>query len=494
MYAYINTNKIALEPITRIINMIHNNIVKSIFWFRRDLRLADNPGFSEAVKNGLVLPIFILDPHALTTMGQSSRWWLHNSLQKLNQSLNNSLRIYQGNPEDILVLLAQKYSITKIYWNTCYEPAELAKDVMIKKHLAEIGIAYETFCAQLLWEPSTIVKGDKTPYKVFTFFYRNGCLGSKPPRRPLATPNHIQYLENIPHGSTIEELNLITDSALDKRLQKIWKVGEQAAQTRLQNFLNDGFTGYKEGRNYPARKNVSRLSPHLHFGEISPNQAWYAALEKKGYMQLDPDLDTFLNELGWREFSYNLLYNFPNLPHKNFQPKFDNFPWHTNAKFLQAWQQGQTGYPIVDAGMRELAQTGYMHNRVRMVVASFLIKNLLLHWHHGRDWFWEHLVDADLASNSASWQWVAGSGADAAPYFRIFNPITQGEKFDSDGDYTRHFVPELQSVPDKFLFEPWKAPQIILFNAGVILGENYPMPIVSVEDSRKKALEAYKSL
>ena len=467
---------------------------KSIFWFRQDLRLSDNPGLVQAAQNGSVLPIFILDSKFLANMGSSSRWWLHHSLQKLNESLDGSLHIYTGNAQDVLTTLAHKNEITTVYWSRSYEPDELAKDSIITKKLTEAGLTCASYCSSLLWEPSEIVKGDKTPYKVFTYFYRNGCLSAKMPRKPLSAPRTIDFITSKNKGISVDDLNLIVDALLDERLQKIWKVGEKAAQHKLKDFLEKRLTGYKENRNFPAIQGTSRLSPHLHFGEISPNQAWYGALEQKEYRQADPDLDTFLSELGWREFSYNLLYNFPNLPDKNFQTKFDNFPWHTNTKLLHAWQQGKTGYPIVDAGMRELAQTGYMHNRVRMIVASFLIKNLLLDWRHGRDWFWEHLVDADLASNSASWQWVAGSGADAAPYFRIFNPITQGEKFDKEGEYTRHFVPELQRVPDKFLFEPWKAPQIILFNAGVILGENYPMPIVSVEDSRKIALAAFKTL
>lgn len=467
---------------------------KSIFWFRNDLRLSDNPGFSQAASNGSVLAIFILEPHAIANMGSSSRWWLHHSLQKLNESLNGALQFYQGDAENILASLAHKNEITTVYASRSYEPYELAKDIIVKKKLTEIGVTYTTYCSHLLWEPSEIVKGDKTPYKVFTYFYKNGCLSAKMPRKPIPAPKNVDFITSSDTRIDINKLNLISDSSLDERLQKIWHVGEKAAQSQLKDFLAHRLTGYKENRNFPSIKGTSRLSPHLHFGEISPNQAWYGALEQKEYRQLDPDLDTFLTELGWREFSYNLLYNFPNLPNKNFQAKFDNFPWHNNIKLLHAWQQGKTGYPIVDAGMHELAQTGYMHNRVRMVVASFLIKNLLLDWRHGRDWFWEHLVDADLASNSASWQWVAGSGADAAPYFRIFNPITQGEKFDKEGEYTRHFVPELKLVPDKFLFEPWKAPQIILFNSGVILGENYPLPIVSIEDSRKIALTAFKTL
>jgi deoxyribodipyrimidine photo-lyase len=277
-------------------------------------------------------------------------------------------------------------------------------------------------------------------------------------------------------------------------MKSCWEVGEHAAQSRLIEFLEDGLQGYEEKRNYPFKKNVSRLSPHLHFGEISPNQAWYGGQNQGLSHGWTKDSDCFLRELGWREFSHSLLYHFSDLPNKNFQQKFDHFSWVNNPLYLKAWQTGQTGYPIVDAGMRELWQTGYMHNRVRMIVGSFLVKNLLQHWHFGRDWFWDCLVDADLANNSSGWQWIAGSGADASPYFRIFNPVTQGEKFDPDGKYTRSFVPELNELPNKYLFKPWEAPETVLKSAGIVLGETYPNPIVDLTVSRNKALEAYKRL
>ena len=270
-----------------------------------------------------------------------------------------------------------------------------------------------------------------------------------------------------------------------------WQIGEAAAVTRLYDFVDGGLNGYKDGRNFPARPHTSRLSPHLHWGEISPNMAWYAAIEKRDQAGFDNDIDVFLSELGWREFSHSLLYHFPHLPRQNLQSKFDSFPWQSDDNNLRAWQQGKTGYPIVDAGMRELWETGYMHNRVRMIVGSFLVKNLLLHWHHGEAWFWDCLVDADLANNSAGWQWIAGCGADAAPYFRVFNPITQGTKFDADGSYTRRFVPELAALPNKYLFSPWDAPALELQAAGITLGNEYPKPVVDVKQSREAALAAF---
>ena len=277
-------------------------------------------------------------------------------------------------------------------------------------------------------------------------------------------------------------------------MEELWEPGEAGAQKKLYDFLDDGLLGYKEGRNFPSKKNVSQLSPHIHHGEVSPNQVWYAAKQKEDETGIEKDLAHFLSELGWREFSYNLLYHFPSLPRENLQKKFDNFPWQKNEVFSEKWKKGFTGYPIVDAGMRELWQTGYMHNRVRMIVGSFLVKNLLLHWHEGEEWFWDCLIDADLASNSASWQWVAGSGADAAPYFRIFNPISQGIKFDPEGEYTKKFLPELKDLPIKYLYSPWEAPTAVLEQANVRLGENYPQPIVDLKESREKALSAFDQI
>jgi deoxyribodipyrimidine photo-lyase len=456
---------------------------KTIFWFRQDLRLSDNPGLFEAAKTGALIPVYILDDAAAGEfkMGGASRWWLHHSLEALNASLDGKLNIYAGDSREILAKLVAQHDVRAIYWNRCYEPWRIRDDSKIKKEFQNIEC--KSFNGSLLWEPFDILKNDGTPYKVFTPFYKKGCLGAEAPRKPLSSPE-LKLCDTVHR----EDLGLLPHIKWDEKMH--WEIGEEAAQKRLNTFISKGLGGYKEGRNYPSWDNVSRLSPHLHFGEISPNQVWYGA---QNHME-GPDLDHFLSELGWREFSYSLLYHFPHLPRKNFQEKFDRFPWEDNPAFLKAWQKGQTGYPIVDAGMRELWQTGYMHNRVRMIVGSFLVKNLLLHWHHGEDWFWDCLVDADLASNSASWQWIAGSGADAAPYFRVFNPILQGEKFDEHGEYTKKFVPELKGVPSKYLFNPWEAPEWVLKEAGVVLGQTYPKPIVSIEDSRNLALAAFKTL
>ncbi len=463
-----------------------------IHWFRQDLRLADNPSLSAAVKQGTVLPVYIFDNKnsGENQLGAASRWWLYYSLSALDESLNNKLCIQIGDPKKVLIDLIEEHNVKAVYWNRCYEPWQIDRDKQIKKVMQAHNTEANSFNGSLLWEPWEVLKQDGTPYKVFTPYYRKGCLNADPPRDPLSKPKKLELFDNNDSGITIEDLNLLPKIRWDLQLEPHWKIGEKPAQHKLKKFLKNAINNYKEGRNFPAKAYTSRLSPHLHFGEISPNQIWHATKS----MENSDSLDHFQSELGWREFSHNLLYHFPELPHKNLQPKFDEFPWVEDLEILKQWQQGQTGYPLIDAGMRELWQTGYMHNRVRMVVGSFLVKNLLLHWHNGERWFWDCLVDADLANNSASWQWVAGCGADAAPYFRIFNPVTQGQKFDPDGVYTRNFVPELKNLPDKYLFSPWEAPNDVLLEAGVKLGENYPAPIVEIKNSRERALEAYQSI
>lgn len=427
-------------------------------------------------------------------MGEASRWWLHHSLNSLNKSLNGKLNVYIGKPEEILIETLKNNNLSSVYWNRCYDLWRITNDSIIKSELKKLNIECKSFNGSLLWEPWLVLKKDKSPYKVFTPFYNNGCLQSSPPRCPIPAPKNLTLVKDIFNKTTIENFGLLPKVKWYKPIEKCWNIGEKAAHSKLIEFLDYGLEGYKEDRNYPFKKNVSRLSPHLHFGEISPNQAWHSAKTASINNSSIKDTDCFLSELGWREFSHSLLYHFPDLVNKNFQSKFDKFPWQNNQDFLRAWQIGETGYPIVDAGMRELWKTGYMHNRVRMIVGSFLVKNLLIHWHHGRDWFWDCLIDADLANNSSGWQWIAGSGVDAAPYFRIFNPITQGEKFDKDGEYTRYFVPELKLLPNKYLFKPWQAPESILKNCGIVLGKNYPNPIVNLEKSREIALQAYKKI
>ena len=478
----------------------------SLFWFRQDFRLQDNPALSAAIEHGHVIPIYILDDKNSGSwkMGGTSRWWLYKALENLNESLKDTLRLYKGDPGDLLPNIIQETGAKRIFWNRCYEPWRIARDTHLKKNLQKQGVEVSTFKGSLLWEPWEVLKDDGTPYRVFTPYYRKGCLQKAVLSWSYESVETVQNLEEMTpfirrnEGSPLglEKLDLLSQkNSWHQKLEPHWQVGEKAAHDCLNTFLERGLCGYKEGRNYPIKNNVSRLSPYLHWGHLSPRQVWRAAhqndleLENNGAQ----DLDCFLSELGWREFSYYLLYHFPGLPDQNFQPKFDIFPWQRDENSLKRWQKGMTGIPIVDAGMRELWQTGYMHNRVRMVVASFLVKNLLQDWRSGANWFWDCLVDADLASNSASWQWVAGCGADAAPYFRIFNPVTQGQKFDPQGHYTRRYVPELSNMPDKYLFNPWEASPSVLAQAGITLGQNYPHPLVDLKTSRQRALGALAS-
>ncbi len=464
-----------------------------IFWFRKDLRLSDNPGFYHATELGQVLPIFTLDQSIKKNTPQA--WWLYQSLEKLDNSLDQKLQIYDHDDiQTIINDLLKKHVVSHVIWNDLYEPKYQKMDTDLKKMLEQKNITVQTFCAHLLWKPDTIVKKDGTPYKVFTPFYQNGCLQGPDPRKPLTQPKKINFATP---SSTIKNIaKILQDGYIrwNDQLKPLWNVGESAAQKKLHNFIQNGLDGYEEGRNLPGQKNISRLSPHLHFGELSPHQIWYAVQEKNVTQASRTDIACFLKELGWREFCHNLLYFFPKLSTDNFNSQFDPFPWKENNPALIAWQQGQTGYPIIDAGMRELAQTGFMHNRVRMIVASFLIKNLLIDWRTGQTWFENYLLDADLANNSANWQWVAGSGADAAPYFRIFNPVLQGEKFDELGTYTLRYVPELARLPKKYIHKPWTAPTNLLAELAIHLGKTYPHPIVPLDASRNAALAAYKNM
>ena len=470
----------------------------SIYWFRQDLRLNDNPALTASVKNGTIIPIYILDNDNSKDhkMGEASRLWLHYSLIELNKQLESKLIVVQGNPEDILFDICSKETVTNIFWNRVYEPWGIDRDKKIKENLSKENIEINSFNGSLLWEPWDALKDDGTPYRVFTPFFRRGCMNATAPRRPIPKPEKINYHEIKNFKSyEISDLNLLPTREWKDDLLTNWDVGEKGAQSRLDEFVENELNGYKEGRNFPINKNVSRLSPYLHWGEISPNTVWYKVKDREeNGIGNSKDNDHFLSEIGWREFSNSLLFHFPKLPRENLQKKFDKFPWRYDKEKLIAWKKGKTGYPIVDAGMRELWSTGYMHNRLRMVVGSFLVKNLLLHWHEGEKWFWNCLLDADLANNSASWQWIAGCGADAAPYFRIFNPITQGLKFDPEGTYIRKFIPEISELPNKYIFNPWEAPKEILEKANIRLGKNYPNPLVDLKSSREEALSAFSEL
>ena len=394
--------------------------------------------------------------------------------------------LLKGNPKQLIPQIVSKFDINNVYWNRCYEPWRTKRDKEIKEILEKQNVNVNIYSGSLLWEPWQNLKDNGDPYKIFTPYYKK-AYKTQNPRYPIAKAEIINFASIDITYHIVDYLNLLPSKNWFNTLIGYWDVSEEGAITSLYNFLKKGVKDYKEGKNFPANNNNSRLSPYLHFGQISPNQVWHAARSH----DLDANIEKFCLELGWREFSFNLLYYFTDIPKKNLQSKFDSFPWKNKREHLYKWKKGKTGYPIVDAGMRELWQTGFMHNRIRMVVGSFLVKNLLIHWHEGESWFWNCLLDADLASNSASWQWVAGSGTDSTPYFRIFNPITQGERFDVDGKYTKKYVPELAKLPNKYLFKPWTAPEKILKIAGVELGKTYPMPIVDIKKSREEALCAY---
>ena len=470
-----------------------------IVWFRRDLRIEDNPALRAASAAGRVLPVYILESNNDGwDAGEASLAWLDSALRSLNDSLDDSLRVVGGAPADVLADLAVDHDVSTVFFNRRYEPRDHERDNEIRDALSARNIEVKEYPGSLLWEPHHALKQDGTPYRVFTPFYKYCRANLEEPRQPQPAPENPEYIPR-PEGEDI-------DKALDKLsllprtlhwhegMLGHWDVSEAGAQARRDVFLESGLARYRKGRDFPASGHVSRLSPYLHFGQISPHQVWHDARIAGVDQGVESDMDHFLSELGWREFSHHLLWHFPDLPETNLQSKFDAFPWRHDSTLLECWQRGMTGYPIVDAGMRELWQTGYMHNRVRMIVGSFLVKNLLLHWHHGRDWFWDCLVDADLANNSASWQWIAGCGADAAPYFRVFNPVTQGEKFDAAGDYVRKYVPEIAALPDRYLHAPWTAPPMVTAETGVTLGRDYPVPVVDLKESRERALQAFQSI
>jgi len=475
-----------------------------LLWFRQDLRLADNAALQAALSTGLpIICIFIWDETTPTKqqIGSASKWWLHHSLVSLDAALqerNNKLLYYRGKPEDILMPLIQKENVKTVFWNRCYDAHSINRDKKIKANLINADVEVESFNSHLLYEPWDILNQAGKPYKVFTPFWRKGCLPSGREWNEIhAAPKKIPTVKKFPRCDTLASWELLPYKPnWASEFETFWHPGESGAQKRLANFIDHGLRDYKEGRNFPAQQNVSGLSPHLHWGEIAPWRIWQSieiALSSDKRLLLH-NVENFQSELGWREFSYYLLYHFPSLPSENFRSEFNNFPWESNKKLLRAWQRGQTGYPLVDAGMRQLWQTGWMHNRVRMVAGSFLVKHLRLHWHHGEHWFWDTLVDADLASNSASWQWVAGCGADAAPYFRIFNPVLQSEKFDAQGEYIRCWVPELAELENKYIHAPWNAPSVMLEKAEIILGKTYPLPVVDHNEARAAALDAYKNM
>jgi deoxyribodipyrimidine photo-lyase len=473
-----------------------------IVWFRDDLRLSDHPALHAASKAGApVIGLYVLDEQSdarrgpgARPLGGAARWWLAQSLRALQQSLTStgsSLVLRQGPPAKVVAGLARETDAATVFWNEIAQAPQQATAGQVAAALAELGVRSQSFPGDLLAAPAAIRTKEGRGLRVFTPFWRRVQALGDPPK-PTPAPKALRHGPNVA-SDAIESWHLEPrhpDWA--GGLRATWQPGEISAQTKLNAFLEDGVAGYASDRDRPDRRGTSGLSPYLRFGEISPRQVWHAArFAAAERPALSGDIDKFLSELGWREFCRHLLFDVPDLATRNLQPSFDAFPWKHDQAALRAWQRGQTGYPIVDAGMRELWHTGVMHNRVRMVVASFLVKHLLIDWRCGEQWFWDTLVDADPGSNPANWQWVAGSGADAAPYFRVFNPILQGERFDPDGGYVRRWVPELAPLPTGVIHRPWSAAPLELASAGVELGKTYPAPIIDHKEARERALAAY---
>jgi len=467
-----------------------------IVWMRQDLRLSDNPALHAAAARGEVLPVYVFDQDVAGDflIGDSSKWWLHQSLLSIQKECHNTIVLSQGDSIKTLLKLVRKYKATAVYWNKCYEPWSIKQEKNLEKELVELGIDHQSFNASLLWDVEKVVKSDGTPYKVFTPFYKRGCLQQEPPRKPLPEFDIRKLFSKKIESLSVVDLKLLSNHDLEKSLDEVWEPGEHKAHAILKSFIKNRLFDYQEGRDFPDRKSVSSLSPYLHFGEISPHEIWYAVLKSGHEYASKNNVSCFLKELVWREFAYNVLYHNPTMPQKNLDRKFDVLEWSYDKKNLHAWQQGETGYPVIDAAMKELLLTGSMHNRMRMVVASFLVKNLMIDWRKGQEWFWKYLVDADLASNSFNWQWVAGCGYDASPYFRIFNPILQGKKFDPQGRYIQKFLPELALLPKKYIYTPWLAPEEVLLAAKIKLGKTYPLPVVDLGDSRDRVLTEFKKL
>ncbi|MFP7721362.1 cryptochrome/photolyase family protein [Lysobacter sp. A3-1-A15] len=468
-------------------------MANALVWLRNDLRLADNPALVAALEGGYVpIPVYIHAPgeHGDWAPGAASNAWLHRSLARLSADLDSRgsrLRLFVGPSLETLRTLVAATGAEAVFWNRRYEPALETRDTRIKKALREQGLLVESFNSALLFEPWTLSTKQGTPYRVFTPFWKSALAQWRLPARE-APPASLPATDAGPAGVALEALKLQPARDWDAGFWTHWQPGEAGAQDALDTFVEGALHAYADDRDRPDRVGTSRLSPHLHFGEIAPWRAAHA-LEAARTAATDRHVDTAIKELGWREFAHHLLHHFPETPGSNFNPRFDGFDWTPPSRpQLEAWQAGRTGVPIVDAGLRELWATGWMHNRVRMIVASYLTKHMRMHWRHGARWFWDTLVDADLASNTLGWQWVAGTGADAAPYFRVFNPVTQAEKFDPDGAYLARWVPELAALPVASRFAPWRTPGLLARRA-----PGYPThPVVDLSQGRDAALAAYR--
>jgi deoxyribodipyrimidine photo-lyase len=471
----------------------------SVVWFRLDLRLADNPALNAALeKGGAVIPLYVWAPEeeAGWAMGSASRWWLHHSLKALDRELRKKgsrLTIRRGPTLSVLREVLRATGARALFWNRRYEPAMLTRDREIVEALGADGVEVRSFNGGLLHEPEIVRNQSGKPFKVFTPFWRH-CLQRLDPGKPRAAPKHLPAPRRWPGSLSVETLELEPKIQWYQGLAAAWTPGSKAGAMRLRDFVRAQLAAYTTQRNRPDLQGTSRLSPHLHFGEVSAAEVWHAVRCQAQYAGMGSTWQNsqFITELGWREFAHHLLFHFPKTPQEPLRPEFVRFPWRRSKGWLTCWQRGMTGYPIVDAGMRQLWATGWMHNRVRMIAGSFLVKDLLISWEEGARWFWDTLVDADLANNTLGWQWVAGCGADAAPFFRIFNPTIQGQKFDPQGSYVRAWCPELARLSDRWIHEPTKAPMDVLQKAGIELGKDYPHPVVCHAIAREVALERFE--
>jgi deoxyribodipyrimidine photo-lyase len=472
----------------------------AIVWFRQDLRLDDNLALHAALRHGgPTIPVFVWSPEeeADWAPGGASRWWLHQSLASLDTELRqrgSRLVLHQGNTLSVLQELVCQTGARAVFWNRRYEPAVVARDAGITTALRQQGLTAESYNAGLLFEPSEVCTTQGHPFKVFTPFWK-ACLALPEPAEPLAVPPRLSAPGTWPDTLPLASLELEPKIDWAAGIRAAWRPGEPDARQQAEHFLDGALAAYAEARDRPDLPSSSRLSPYLHYGEISPRRLWHLVQEASyGGTGGTRGAEAYLRELGWREFAYHLLAHFPHTVDAPLRVEFAAFPWRDDSEMLRAWQRGRTGYPLVDAGMRELWTTGWMHNRVRMVVASFLVKDLLISWQAGARWFWDTLVDADLANNTLGWQWTSGCGADAAPYFRIFNPVLQGLKCDPQGDYVRHWIPELAALPEARIHQPWAVPPEILATAGAALGHTYPPPIVDHRQARGRALAALATI
>ena len=466
----------------------------TLCWFRLDLRLADHPALQAAAeRSGPVIPVFIWAPEeeGEWAPGAAARVYLHHTLEAFMRRLgshHSRLVLREGPTLDTLRALVRETGAGAVYWNRRYEPACIARDARVKEALREDGLEVKSYNGALLNEPHTIENKQGRPYKVFTQYYKRASADYEV-ARPSPEPS-FSHPDAWPKSLALDELGLLPATDWAGGIREFWTFGERGAADEFDRFLDEGLADYQAGRDDPSANGTSKMSPHLHWGTVSPRQLFHRIGDvSRG--RLSSSHEGYIRELYWREFSYHMLYHFPHTTNEPLMERFAAFPWRESKEDLRAWQKGRTGYPPVDAAMRQLWETGWMHNRMRMVVASFLVKHLRLHWLHGARWFWDTLVDADLASNTMGWQWAAGCGADAAPYFRVFNPILQGERFDKDGAYVKHYLPELEKLPPKYVHKPWEAPDEVRDYAGVRLGDSYPAPIVEHKAAREAALNAF---